>query len=77
MKLSCVLLTMGNRPAELRRAIASVFEQEGVDIEVVVVGNGADLPDLDERVVTVRLPENVGIRSRPLARCAVLPDLRP
>jgi len=61
LKLSCVLLTMGNRPAELRRAIASVFEQEGVDIEVVVVGNGADLPDLDERVVTVRLPENVGI----------------
>ncbi|UOE18249.1 glycosyltransferase [Thermobifida halotolerans] len=61
LKLSCVLLTMGNRPAELRRAIASVFEQEGVDIEVVVVGNGADLPELDERVVTVRLPENVGI----------------
>ena len=61
LKLSCVLLTMGNRPAELRRAIASVFDQEGVDIEVVVVGNGADLPELDERVVTVRLPENVGI----------------
>ncbi len=61
LRLSCVLLTMGNRPAELRRAIASVFEQEGVDIEVVVVGNGADLPELDDRVVTVRLPENVGI----------------
>lgn len=59
--LSCVLLTMGNRPAELRRAITSVFEQEGADVEVVVVGNGADLPELPEGVVTVRLPENVGI----------------
>ncbi|MBB6170086.1 hypothetical protein HNR23_000146 [Nocardiopsis mwathae] len=61
MKISCVLLTMGNRPAELRRAINSVFEQQGVDIEVVVVGNGADLPELPEGVVPVRLPENVGI----------------
>ena len=59
--LSCVVLTMGNRPAELRRAITSVFEQEGADVEVVVVGNGADLPELPEGVVTVRLPENVGI----------------
>nr|WP_017585249.1 glycosyltransferase [Nocardiopsis ganjiahuensis] len=59
--LSCVLLTMGNRPAELRRAITSVFEQEGADVEVVVVGNGADLPELPEGVTTVRLPENVGI----------------
>jgi GT2 family glycosyltransferase len=59
--LSCVLLTMGNRPAELRRAITSVFEQEGADVEVVVVGNGADLPELPDGVVTVRLPENVGI----------------
>ncbi|AFR08034.1 glycosyl transferase 2 family protein [Nocardiopsis alba ATCC BAA-2165] len=59
--LSCVLLTMGTRPAELRRAITSVFEQEGADVEVIVVGNGADLPELPENVVTVRLPENLGI----------------
>ncbi|GAB3208853.1 hypothetical protein SAMN02745673_02319 [Marinactinospora thermotolerans DSM 45154] len=61
MKISCVLLTMGNRPAELRRAIDSVLQQEGADVEVVVVGNGADLPELPEGVVTLRLPENVGI----------------
>ena len=59
--LSCVLLTMGTRPAELRRAITSVFEQQGADVEVVVVSNGADLPDLPEGVVTENLPENVGI----------------
>ncbi|TDQ51919.1 hypothetical protein EV190_10929 [Actinorugispora endophytica] len=61
LKISCVLLTMGNRPAELRRAIDSVFDQEGVDIEVIVVGNGSDLPELGDRVTTLRLPENVGI----------------
>ncbi|WP_211715916.1 glycosyltransferase family 2 protein [Nocardiopsis sp. MG754419] len=52
---------MGTRPAELRRAITSVFEQEGADVEVVVVSNGAELPELPEGVVTVNLPENVGI----------------
>ncbi|RCV54338.1 glycosyltransferase family 2 protein [Marinitenerispora sediminis] len=52
---------MGNRPAELRRAINSVLEQEGVEVEVVVVGNGADLPELPDGVVALRLPENVGI----------------
>lgn len=59
--LSCVLLTMGTRPAELRRAITSVLEQDDADVEVVVVSNGADLPELPEGVKTVLLPENVGI----------------
>ncbi|WP_046469754.1 glycosyltransferase family 2 protein [Allosalinactinospora lopnorensis] len=61
MKISCVLLTMGNRPAELRRAIGSVSEQENADIEVVVVSNGSDLPELPDGVTVVRLPENLGI----------------
>ncbi|WP_344972767.1 glycosyltransferase family 2 protein [Salinactinospora qingdaonensis] len=61
MKVSCLVLTMGNRPAELRRAVNSVLEQEGVDVEVVVVSNGADLPPLPEGVVTTKLPENLGI----------------
>lgn len=59
--LSCVLLTMGTRPAELRRAITSVLEQDDADVEVVVVSNGADLPELPEGIKTVLLPENVGI----------------
>ncbi|MFD3688073.1 glycosyltransferase family 2 protein [Nocardiopsis sp. NPDC058631] len=52
---------MGTRPAELRRAITSVFEQEDADVEIVVVSNGAELPELPEGVTTVLLPENVGI----------------
>src|SRR5699024_3899564 len=59
--LSCVLLTMGTRPAEPRRAIASVPEQDDADVEVVVVSNGADLPELPEGIKTVLLPETVGI----------------
>ncbi|WP_312893851.1 glycosyltransferase family 2 protein [Nocardiopsis composta] len=61
MRISCVVLTMGNRPAELRRAIDSVFEQRDADVDVIVVGNGADLPELPDGVATLRLPENVGI----------------
>ncbi|HEY7485449.1 MAG TPA: glycosyltransferase [Streptosporangiaceae bacterium] len=58
---------MGNRPAELDRAIGSALGQEHVDVEVVLVGNGADPLSagspyaIDERVRIVRLPKNVGI----------------
>jgi GT2 family glycosyltransferase len=74
LKLSVIVLTMGNRPAELERAVRSALDQEGVEVEVVLVGNGVDplpprLPETsplsdplaDERVKTLRLPENVGI----------------
>lgn len=60
MKLSCVILTMGDRPAELNRAIESVLAQVD-DVELVVVGNGADVPGLPAGVKTVLLPANVGV----------------
>ncbi len=59
--VSCVVLTMGDRPQELARALASVAEQHGDPVEVVVVGNGVDVPDLPEPVRLVRLAENDGI----------------
>ncbi len=61
MKVSCVILTMGNRPAELDRAVASALAQEGTGVEVVVVGNGADVPPLPPGAKTVRLPANLGV----------------
>jgi len=70
VKLSVIVLTMGNRPVELEKAVRTALDQEGVEVEVVLVGNGVDplppgLPDTsplaDKRVKTVRLPENVGI----------------
>ncbi|HTP14929.1 MAG TPA: glycosyltransferase [Streptosporangiaceae bacterium] len=61
MKLACVILTMGNRPAELRRAIDSVHALDGDRVDLVVVGNGADVPPVPASVQTIRLPENVGV----------------
>lgn len=63
MKLAAVILTMGNRPAELADLIRTVGKQQGDPIDVVVVGNGvkaSQLPDLGD-ARTVDLPENLGI----------------
>jgi GT2 family glycosyltransferase len=77
VKLSCVILTMANRPAELDRAVASAVAlgartgNGGVD--VVVVGNGADVPPVPPAVTTIRLPENVGVaagRNAGVAACS-------
>jgi len=64
VKLSCVIVTMGNRPAELDRAVASAAAlnraaEGGVD--VVVVGNGADVPPLPAGTTAIRLPQNIGV----------------
>ena len=61
MKLGAVIITMGNRPDELRAFLDSVAGQDGDRIEVVVVGNGAPVPDVPAGVRTVELPENLGI----------------
>ncbi|MFG2626410.1 glycosyltransferase family 2 protein [Streptomyces sp. NPDC048473] len=61
MKLGAVIITMGNRPEELRALLDSVAKQDGDRIEVVVVGNGAPVPDVPAGVRTVELPENLGI----------------
>lgn len=61
MRLGAVVLTMGNRPEELRALLESVAKQNGEPIEVVVVGNGAPLPELPDGVRKVELPENLGI----------------
>ncbi|MCT2548283.1 MULTISPECIES: glycosyltransferase family 2 protein [Streptomyces] len=61
MKLGAVVITMGNRPDELRALLDSVAGQDGDRVEVVVVGNGAPVPDVPAGVRTVELPENLGI----------------
>lgn len=72
--ISVVILTRGDRPAELRRAVDGVCEQHDVVPEFVVVWNGAGdaapdegarrpLGNADENVTVhhVVLPDNVGI----------------
>ncbi|WP_326625661.1 MULTISPECIES: glycosyltransferase [unclassified Streptomyces] len=61
MKLGAVIITMGNRPDELRALLDSVAKQDGDRIETVVVGNGAPVPDVPAGVRTLELPENLGI----------------
>jgi GT2 family glycosyltransferase len=61
MKLSCVIITMGTRPAELERAIASTAAMRAQGVQLVLVGNGSDLPPVPSDVTTVRLPENLGV----------------
>jgi GT2 family glycosyltransferase len=61
MKVSCVILTMGDRPDELRRTIASLVAQQGDPVEIVVVGNGVAQLPLPPDVHWLSLPENVGI----------------
>lgn len=64
LKLGAIIITMGNRPDELRALLDSVAKQDGDPIEVVVVGNGApvtDVADFPSVVRTVSLPDNLGI----------------
>lgn len=60
--VSAVVLTTGNRPHDVRRAVESIRGQQGVSVEVVIVANGTDpapFHDLADRVVAPA--ENAGI----------------
>jgi GT2 family glycosyltransferase len=61
VKLSIVILTMGNRPAEVGRAIESTEPLRAAGAELIVVGNGADPPPVPAGVITLRLAENAGV----------------
>jgi GT2 family glycosyltransferase len=65
-EVAVVVLTQATRPAELVRAISSVRAQQGVDVQLVLVLNGAalsevELPQLGPADRLVVLPENLGI----------------
>jgi GT2 family glycosyltransferase len=52
---------MGNRMDQLRHGLLSLLRQQGVELDIVVVGNGWTPSDLPPGVRSVALPENVGI----------------
>jgi GT2 family glycosyltransferase len=60
-RLACVVLTTGRRPEELRLALDSLLCQDGVETDVVVVGNGWQPAGLPDGVRGVGLPEDRGI----------------
>ncbi len=59
--VGAVVLTMNDRPDEFRKAMASLLAQEGIDLDVVVVGNGVVPEQVPDGVRTVALEENLGI----------------
>ncbi|MFI8826542.1 glycosyltransferase family 2 protein [Streptomyces sp. NPDC053431] len=61
-RVGVAVLTMGNRPEELRALLASVAGQDEPATRVVVIGNGVgSLAQLPEGVHGVELPENRGV----------------
>ncbi|MFE2944708.1 glycosyltransferase family 2 protein [Streptomyces sp. NPDC059255] len=60
-RYGAVLLTMNDRPEDFPLALKSLLTQTGIDLEVVVVGNGVTPEQVPDGIKTVTLPENVGI----------------
>jgi GT2 family glycosyltransferase len=58
--IGCVVLTGGTRPLELRLAIESLQRQRGVEVDLVVVGNGCH-PEVPEGVRVVHREDGWGI----------------
>lgn len=61
MRFACIVLSQGGRPAELGLALDSLLRQRGVDLDVVVVGNGWEPSGLPPGVRGLGLPEDAGI----------------
>ncbi|MFE2437613.1 glycosyltransferase family 2 protein, partial [Streptomyces sp. NPDC059409] len=60
-RLGIAILTLGNRPTELRALLDSVAGQTRPAARVVVIGNGSPLPELPAGVDGVELAENLGV----------------
>jgi GT2 family glycosyltransferase len=69
----CVVLTAGRRPDDLRAAVESLLRQEGVALDVVVVGNGCEPEDVPDGVRVLALERDDGI---PAGRNAGVPHVR-
>ncbi|MHA6510614.1 glycosyltransferase family 2 protein [Tessaracoccus sp. Y1736] len=59
-QIGVVLLSMGNRPEELARSLAALERQTGVDMDVLLVGNGWVPEGVPSWVRTHHSPENIG-----------------
>jgi len=59
--IGVVVLSMGNRPVDLTIAVESALAQEGVETDVLVVGNGWEPEGIPAGARSMALPENLGI----------------
>lgn len=64
-RVGAVMMTMGNRPDDLRAAIDSLMMQKGVLLDVVLLGNGWNPQEnpwpFPDGVRAIHSPENLGI----------------
>jgi GT2 family glycosyltransferase len=60
-RFGVVVLTMGKRPDDLARGLRSLLDQQGVELDIVVVGNGWEPTDLPVGIKAHGLTDNVGI----------------
>lgn len=60
-RIGVVSLTQGNRPADLARGLHSLQAQRGVELDILVVGNGWEPNSLPDGVRGLHLPDNLGI----------------
>lgn len=72
MRFGCVVLTQGRRPDDLRAALDSLLAQEGVETDIVVVGNAWEPENLPDGVRGIHVPEDRGI---PAGRNAGVPHV--
>lgn len=74
--VGAVVLSMGDRTEELGLALDTLLSQEGVDLDVVLVGNGWAPNGLPDGVRSLHLQDNVGIpEGRNVGARAVRGDL--
>lgn len=72
MTFGCIVLTRGDRPEALASALASLQRQEGVELDIVVVGNGWEPTGLPAGVKAHFEAEDRGI---PAGRNAGVPHV--
>ncbi|WP_040157649.1 glycosyltransferase family 2 protein [Nigerium massiliense] len=58
--VSALVLSMGNRPTELARALETLHAQTGVELQTVLIGNGWEPEGVPDWVETRHEPENLG-----------------
>ena len=59
-RVTAVLLSMGNRPVELAKALETLHTQTGVDLDCVLLGNGWHPSGVPAWVTTEESPDNLG-----------------
>lgn len=59
-RVSAIVLSMGNRPAELAKALDTLRAQTGVELQTILVGNGWRPEGVPGWVETYSEPENTG-----------------